>query len=70
LVFWKGQSLPSDVSSKRRPFVFADDLWQLGMTLSRPAMATKPLKLYIEGLSHGDFATAAAALDALPDTKY
>ncbi len=50
--------------------MFADDLWQLGMTLSRPAMATKPLKLYIEGLSHGDFATAAAALDALPDTKY
>ena len=70
LVFWKGQSLPSDVTLKKRPFVFADDLWQLGMTLSGLAMPTKPLTVYIEGLLHGDFDTAAAALDALPDIRY
>jgi len=49
--------------------VFPDDLWQLGVTLSRLAMPTKPLTVYIEGILHGGFATAAAAVDALPEMQ-
>jgi len=68
-VFWSGPSLPSDVDLRKRPFVFPDDLWQLGVTLSRLAMPTKPLTVYIEGILHGGFATAAAAVDALPEMQ-
>jgi len=68
-VFWSGPSLPLDVDLRKRPFVFTDDLWQLGVTLSRLAMPTKPLTVYIEGILHGGFATAAAALDALPEMQ-
>lgn len=35
MVFWNGKSLPSEVNLRHRPYVFTDDLWQLGMTLSR-----------------------------------
>lgn len=35
MVFWNGKSLPSEVNLRHRPYVFTDDLWQLGMTWSR-----------------------------------
>ena len=35
MVFWSGPSFPSEVSLRHRPYVFTDDLWQLGKTLTR-----------------------------------
>lgn len=58
-----------DVDLRNRPFVFTDDLWQLGMTLSRLAMLTDSLMVYVDGLLHGVFATAEAALDALQELQ-
>ncbi len=69
LVFWSGPSLPSDVDLRNRPFVFTDDLWQLGMTLSRLAMPTDSLMVYVDGLLHGGFTTAEAALKALQELQ-
>jgi len=69
LVFWNGPSLPSDVRLRNRPFVFTDDLWQLGMTLSRLAMFTHSLPVYVDGLLHGGFDTAEAALEALQELQ-
>lgn len=40
IVFWEGQSLPEDVNLKIRPFVYTDDLWQLGQTIKHLAMPT------------------------------
>ncbi|KAL0055736.1 hypothetical protein WJX82_003925 [Trebouxia sp. C0006] len=65
LVFWNRSSLPLDVRLRNRPFVFTDDLWQLGMTLSRLAISRSSPMVYIDGLVHGGFATAEAALEAL-----
>ena len=45
--------------------MFTDDLWQLGMTLSRLAISRSLPMVYIDGLVHGGFATAEAALEAL-----
>ncbi len=69
LVFWSGPSLPSDADLRNRPFVFTDDLWQLGMTLSRLAMLTDSLMVYVDGLLHGGFATAEATLEALQELQ-
>ena len=68
-VFWTGPSLPSDVSLKHRPFVFTDDLWQLGKTLSRITTPIGPLEVYVEALMDGRFATATAALSAFRELE-
>ena len=69
LVFWNRSSLPLDVRLRNRPFVFTDDLWQLGMTLSRLAISRSLPMVYIDGLVHGGFETAEAALEALQDLQ-
>ena len=65
MVFWNGKSLPSEVNLRHRPYVFTDDLWQLGMTLSRITTPTGSLVVFVDALLHGGFATARAALQAL-----
>lgn len=69
IVFWTGPSLPSDVKLKQGPFVYQDDLWQLGVTLSRIATSTGPLLVYVRTLMDGGFATARAALSTLQELK-
>ena len=67
VVFWSGASLPSDVNVRIRPFVFADDLWQLGMTLTRLTWFKDTPQVFVDGLLHGVFVTAEADLKALQE---
>ena len=65
MVFWSGPSLPPDVNLRHRPYVFTDDLWQLGKTLARITTPRGSLKVYVDALMDGSFPTATAALSDL-----
>ena len=65
MVFWSGPSLPSDVNLRHRPYVFTDDLWQLGKTLTRISTPRGSLKVYVDALVDGGFPSATAALSEL-----
>ena len=65
IVFWSGKNLPQDVDAKVSPFVYTDDLWQLGKTISRLAVLDPPLCAFMDGLLCGRLGSAQAALVAL-----
>ena len=66
-VFWRSARLPQDVDLKVRPFVYADDLWQLGNCILRLAVLTPPLRAFVERLLCGRSGTAQAAFEALQE---
>lgn len=67
IVFWEGQSLPEDVNLKTRPFVYIDDLRQLGQTIKHLAVPTPELDAFVDGLLSGHIESAQAALVALQE---